>query len=281
MKQEIRCDICPHGCLIAEGRKGFCGGRANKNGRMVAENYGKITSIALDPIEKKPLRKFHPGSSILSVGSYGCNLRCSFCQNYTISMEREPERFFEMTPEDLTDRALSLVSLGNIGIAYTYNEPLIGYEFVRDCAKSAAEKGLLNVVVTNGYINEGPLKALLPYIDALNIDLKSFSPEFYRAISGDLDVVKNSIRLAAAECHVEVTTLIIPGENDGGEEMKELSRWLASVDPHIPLHISRFFPAFRMSDRRPTPGETIDRLAGIAREALQCVYGGNLHQGNK
>lgn len=277
MKQEIRCDICPHVCLIAEGRKGFCGGRAYKNGRIIAENYGKITSIAIDPIEKKPLRRFHPGSSILSVGSYGCNLRCSFCQNYTISMEREPERYIEMTPGDLTDRALSLASLGNIGIAFTYNEPLIGYEFVRDCAKLAGEKGLLNVVVTNGYINEGPLKELLPYIDAFNIDLKSFSSEFYRDISGNLDVVKNSIRLAAAECHVEVTTLIIPGKNDGQEEMRELSRWLASVDPNIPLHISRFFPAFRMSDRRSTPVETIDRLSEIARETLQYVYGGNMH----
>ncbi|GAB1477044.1 AmmeMemoRadiSam system radical SAM enzyme [Bacillota bacterium] len=277
MRQAIKCEICPRSCLIPEGEKGFCGGRANKEGKIIADNYGKIMSIALDPIEKKPLMRFHPGSSILSVGSYGCNLRCSFCQNHTISMEKDPECFIEMTPEELAARSLSLVPMGNIGIAYTYNEPLIGYEFVMDCAKTAAGKGLLNVVVSNGCINERPLRELLPFIHAMNIDLKSFSPKFYKDIGGDLELVKNSIRLAAAECHLEVTNLVIPGENDGPQEMRELARWLASVDPQIPLHISRFHPAYKMSDRKATPYETIDKLAEIAGEHLQYVYQGNIN----
>lgn len=245
----------------------------NKDGTVIAQNYGKVTSIALDPIEKKPLRCFHPGSYILSVGSFGCNLRCSFCQNHRISMEKDPRDFLEITPEKLVEKAMGLVDLGNIGIAYTYNEPLIGYEYVRDCATIAAKEGILNVVVTNGYINEEPLKELLPLIDAFNIDLKSFSKEFYRSIGGDLDVVKNSIKLAKKESHVEVTTLIISGENDDEGEMRDLSRWLGSVDREIPLHITRFYPAYKMYDRKPTPMSSIKRLAAIARETLENVFG--------
>lgn len=248
----------------------------NRDGRIIAANYGKITSFALDPIEKKPLYRFFPGSTVLSAGSYGCNLRCPFCQNYSISMQREPERFVEIMPEELVEKALKLVPGGNIGIAYTYNEPLIGYEFVMDCAKLAAEKGLKNVVVTNGYICENPLKELMPYIDAFNIDLKSFSPDFYKSIGGDLEVVKRSIEIAAEKSHVEVTTLVITGENDSEDEMKQLSEWLASVDPEIPLHISRFFPAYKMTDRRPTPVKTILKLADIARKSLKYVYEGNI-----
>lgn len=276
MKEGVLCTVCPRGCVIREGHIGFCGGRANLNGEIVAENYGKVTSIALDPIEKKPLRRFKPGSRILSVGSYGCNLRCPFCQNYSISMEKNQGRCIEVTPPQLVAKALQLIPEGNIGIAYTYNEPLIGYEFVRDCARLAAEKGLSNVVVSNGYINEKPLLDILPLIHGFNIDLKSFSAKFYKAIGGDLEVVKNSIRFAAAQSHVEVTTLIIAGENDSEEDMRELSGWLASVSPTIPLHISRFFPAYKMSDRGPTPVPVIRRLAGIARESLQYVYEGNL-----
>ncbi len=276
MSEGVLCTICPRGCVIAEGQKGFCGGRANRSGEIVPDNYGKVTSIALDPIEKKPLRQFRPGSHILSVGSYGCNLRCPFCQNHSISMEKNPSRYVEVTPSQLVDRALELVPQGNIGIAYTYNEPLIGYEFVRDCASSARKEGLANVVVTNGYINEEPLRQLLPLIDAFNIDLKGFRENFYRWVGGDLETVKRSIRLAAEQSHVEVTTLIISGENDSEEEMRELAGWLASVNPEIPLHISRFFPAYKMADRSPTPREKILGLASIARESLRYVYTGNL-----
>ena len=273
MRKIVRCNICPRGCEIMEGRRGFCGGRMNKNGVVISQNYGKITSIALDPIEKKPLRCFHPGSYILSVGSFGCNLRCSFCQNHRISMEKDPADFLELEPDDLVEKAIELVPRGNIGIAYTYNEPLIGYEYVRDCALAASKKGMLNVVVTNGYINEDPLKELLPFIDAFNIDLKSFSKDFYRNIGGDLDVVKRSIKLAKTKSHVEVTTLIIGGENDSDDEMRELSQWLASVDSTIPFHITRFYPAYKMYDKKPTPTSTVKRLALIARESLENVFG--------
>ena len=191
-------------------------------------------------------------------------------------MEESSSGCIETTPQQLVSKALELVPEGNAGIAYTYNEPLIGYEFVRDCAGLAAEKGLSNVVVSNGYINENPLRQLLPLIDAFNIDLKSFSPAFYKGIGGDLEVVKNSIRLAAEQSHVEVTTLIIAGENDSEEEMRRLSQWLASIDSSAPLHISRFFPAYKMSDRRATPASTIRKLAEIARESLLYVYEGNL-----
>lgn len=272
MNKGIRCDICPRACIILEGHRGFCGGRMNKDGIVIAQNYGKVTSIALDPIEKKPLRRFHPGSYILSVGSFGCNLRCSFCQNHRISMEKDPADFLQLSPEELTKKAKELVNRGNIGIAYTYNEPLIGYEYVRDCALIARKQGLLNVVVTNGYINEGPLIELLPHIDAFNIDLKSFSKDFYKSIGGDLDIVKKSIRLAKMKSHVEVTTLIISGENDGREEMRDLSGWLASIDKEIPLHITRFYPAYKMHDRKPTPMSTIKELATIARESLDYVF---------
>ena len=272
----VLCAICPHNCVIEEGNYGYCGARMNREGRIVDDNYGKITSIALDPIEKKPLKRFFPGSAILSVGSYGCNFRCSFCQNHSISMVRSSDGCIHATPETLVEKAVKFKPQGNIGLAYTYNEPLIGFEFVFDCAKLASENGLKNVVVTNGYINEKPLKALLPYIDAFNIDLKSFSPDFYKSIGGDLEVVKRSIEIASEKSHVEVTTLIIAGENDSEEEIRLLSQWLSSVNPEIPLHISRFFPAYKMKDRNPTPVSTVLRLADIARESLKYVYEGNI-----
>jgi pyruvate formate lyase activating enzyme len=248
----------------------------NKGGKIISENYGKLTGFALDPIEKKPLYHFCPGSKILSVGSYGCNLNCSFCQNCDISMVGGEDLETEIIScEDLTEKALELQLRGNIGIAYTYNEPLIGYEFVRDCAKIAKEKGLKNVVVTNGYICEKPLKELIPLIDAFNIDLKCFTEEFYHKLRGDLATVKQTIELASEECHVEVTTLIIPGENDSEEEMEELSGWLASINPNIPLHISRFFPRWQMQDKNATPVNQVYRLAEVARHNLKYVHEGN------
>lgn len=274
---KVECGICPHHCKLEEGRLGLCRGRINRKGKVVSENYGKLTAVALDPIEKKPLYHFHPGSRILSIGSYGCNLNCPFCQNCDISMAGGKEiEFQKVTCEELVAKALQFKGKGNIGIAYTYNEPLIGYEFIRDCAKLVRKAGLKNVVVSNGYINKEPLTELLPLIDAFNIDLKGFTEEYYHKLRGDLETVKQSIHLAAAECHVEVTTLIIPGENDSEEEMEALSGWLASVSPEIPLHISRFFPRFRMQDRSPTPVEQVYRLAGIARRKLKYVHEGNV-----
>jgi pyruvate formate lyase activating enzyme len=274
MKAE--CEICPHHCILDEGQLGICRARKNFSGTIICENYGKLTSIALDPIEKKPLRRFYPGSKILSIGSYGCNLRCPFCQNSDIAMVcgEEIETQF-VPPEILIKNALELIPQGNIGIAYTYNEPLVGYEYVLDCAKLAKDSNLKNVVVTNGTICEKPLLKLLPFVDAMNIDLKSFTERFYKMIGGDLETVKQTIKLALKECHVEITTLIIPGENDSETEITELSTWLASVNPEIPLHITRFYPRWKMKDKKATPVETIYILAQTARKHLKYVYEGN------
>ncbi|HHT96507.1 MAG TPA: AmmeMemoRadiSam system radical SAM enzyme [Clostridiales bacterium] len=273
---KIICEICPHHCKLSEGQIGICKGRINLNGLMVEKNYGKVTAIALDPIEKKPLYHFYPGTNILSVGSYGCNLKCPFCQNHEISMDNG-EKFYgqDLSPKQLVDEAVQLKGQNNIGIAYTYNEPLIAYEFVKDCSTLAKEKGLKNVVVTNGYICKDPLVELLPNIDALNIDLKGFTNEFYKNINGDLETVKNTIQIANNHCHIEVTTLIIPGENDSVEEMEKLSSWLASVNPEIPFHISRFFPNWEMNDANATPVKTIYNLVEVAKKNLKYVYKGN------
>ena len=272
----MKCEVCPRHCEIKPGQYGVCGARINLDGEIRCDSYGIVTALSLDPIEKKPLRRFFPGSNILSAGSYGCNLRCSFCQNHHISMVRKPEQYVKLSPIELSEKAAEFKKNGNIGLAYTYNEPLIAYEFVRDCAIIIAEQGMKNVVVTNGYINQEPLSELLPLIDAWNIDLKSFSDDFYRRIGGDVKTVKQTITLAATVSHVEVTTLVIPGENDSDEEMRQLTKWLASVDPGIPLHVSRFFPNFNMKDRPATQVDRILRLAEIARESLQYVYEGNL-----
>lgn len=272
----VTCRLCFHHCRLSEGKSGLCRARAAHNGRVVSLNYGRLTALALDPIEKKPFKRFHPGGMILSAGSFGCNLRCPFCQNFEISTAGTAlaTRFY--SPDDLVRAALSLRGRGNIGIAYTYNEPLVGYEYVRDCAALAHEAGLLNVLVTNGTIEEDPWRALLPLIDAVNIDLKGFTERWYKKLGGDLECVKRSISLArAAGCHTEVTTLIVPGENDSDGEMTSLSSWLSSVGEDIPLHVTRFFPCYRMQDLPPTPVDTIYRLARIARGHLRYVYTGN------
>jgi len=275
--RKVRCTLCPHMCHIPEGGHGLCKARVNVKGKLYSESYGELTSIALDPIEKKPLYRFHPGTRILSVGSYGCNFRCSFCQNYAISQaDRESVETVHTSPENLVARALELVPEGNIGIAYTYNEPFINFEYVLDCAKLAHKNGLVNVLVTNGYYNEAPLNRLLPEIDAMNIDLKSFSSYFYKRVGGSIEPVKRTIGIAAQKCHVEVTTLIIPGENDTAEEIGELSAWLASINPDIPLHITRFFPRYRMTDREATPVDVVYSLADEARKHLKYVFEGNV-----
>lgn len=272
---KLTCELCFHHCRLDEGQTGFCRARGNRNGKIVSLNYGKLTALALDPIEKKPLRRFHNGSLILSVGSFGCNLHCPFCQNAGIAAVGPETYTQDCSPKQLVQEALRLREQGNIGIAYTYNEPLVGYEYVRDCAELVHQAGMLNVLVTNGTIEEEPWEALLPMLDAVNIDLKGFSDTWYRRLGGDLAAVKRSIDLAAQHCHVEVTTLIVPGENDSEDEMRALSAWLASVSPEIPLHVSRFFPRHQMQDRPPTPVQTVYRLAEVARERLRYVYTGN------
>ncbi len=279
-----QCGVCFHRCDIPEGKRGFCGARICTDGRIVPENYGRITSLALDPIEKKPLRRFHPGSMILSAGSYGCNLRCPFCQNHEISWSEQAMHFREgaetVTPEELVRYALRCRPVGNIGLAFTYNEPLIGWEFIRDAARLAHENGLVNVLVTNGTAELPVLEALSGYIDAMNIDLKGFTDRYYKEVlGGDRQQVLAFIESAVNSCHVELTTLIVPDENDSEDEMRALSRWVGSLkNPDgdaVPLHISRFFPRFHMQDRDATAVRTVYRLTEIAREHLPYVYTGN------
>ena len=272
----IKCRVCFHQCQLSPDQVGFCKARANINDTIIPINYGLLTAMSLDPIEKKPLAEFHPASKILSIGSFGCNLRCSFCQNYQISMAKLDDSYYQkMTPEEIVNQAVSLQSQGNIGLAYTYNEPLIAWEFVRDCAIEIKKNKLKNVLVTNGCFSQEVIQGIAPLIDAANIDLKAFTQEFYSKIKGDLETVKATIALMAESLHVEVTTLIIPGENDQEDEMKALSTWLASIDKKIPLHISRFFPNYEMTDRKATEVDKIKKLAEIAGEALESVYLGN------
>ena len=279
------CDVCFRQCKIEEGSTGFCGARTCREGKIVAANYGRLTALALDPIEKKPLKMFHPGTQILSLGSYGCNLRCPFCQNSSISWSQKAFEYKDKAeyyePEEIVKAAMDLRPRGNIGLAFTYNEPLIGYEFVRDTAKLSKEAGMQNVLVTNGTATLKALNEISPYIDAMNIDLKAFTNRFYKDfLDGDFQMVKDFIQTAAAFCHVELTTLIIPGENDSEEEMRELSAWVAGLENQlnkkIPLHITRFFPTFKFTDREPTPVTTIMRLVEIAKENLEFVFPGNV-----
>lgn len=272
------CQVCLHHCCLEEGQTGFCGARRNEGGRIVCGNYGRVTSLALDPVEKKPLRRFKPGSLVLSVGSYGCNLRCPFCQNHEISMAGQAGLFPEtaqISPKVLADKALKLKSFGNTGVAFTYNEPLVGWEYVRDTARLVKEKGMDNILVTNGSSSPAVLRKLLPYVDAMNIDLKGFSQEYYRRLGGDLETVKEFITQAAASCHVELTTLIVPGENDSLKEMEQEAMWIASVGRDIPLHVTRFFPRYRMTDRNATDPAKVYELAERAGKYLSYVFVGN------
>lgn len=272
--ENIHCLLCPVNCIIPKDSYGHCKIRKNIDNELYAMSYGKITAIAIDPIEKKPLNNFYPGSKIISIGGYSCNLRCPFCQNHSISMG-DPN-LSTLSPEDLLKIAKEHVPNGNIGVAYTYNEPFINYEYLLDCSKLIRENGLKNVIVTNGYINEEPLLKILPFIDAMNIDLKGFTDDFYIKLAGKLEAIKNTIKIAANMCHIEVTTLIIPGENDSESEMRSISSFIADIDKNIPLHITRFFPSFKMMDKNPTPVKTILRLKEIAEENLKYVYVGNV-----
>ena len=268
------CTVCFHHCRLQEGKTGYCGTRILRDGENQSLNYGEITGFALDPIEKKPLARFHPGSFILSLGSWGCNMRCPWCQNDHISRGRT--RSVRVTPSQIIGRALELRSEGNIGIAYTYNEPLIMPEFIRDTAFPAHEAGLMNVLVTNGMCSPEILRELLDAVDALNIDLKTINADRYAEIGGDLETVLENIRISCKQAHVEVTTLIVPGFNDSEAEMAELARTLAEIDPDIPLHVTRFFPAGEMRNTPPTPLSTIFRFCEIAEGYLRYVFPGNV-----
>ena len=283
-EKRVVCEVCPHHCAIPEGGMGKCRARGARNGKNMPLRYGIMSSVALDPIEKKPLRRFFPGSFILSVGSFGCNMNCPFCQNWEISMTDGSEVIrgdasHFLPPDALADMAERLRGRGNIGVAFTYNEPTICHEYILDTAPLLREKELKTVLVTNGCVEEKIAEKLLPLTDALNIDLKCFDAETYRnVLGGDLETVKRFIENASAQCHVELTTLIVPGLNDSEAEMRSLSGWVASLPggEEIPLHITRFFPRYRMTDRAATERRTVLRLAEIAGEKLKYVYPGNM-----
>ena len=277
-----RCDVCFRHCDLKKGDTGFCGARIGLSDSVVPSNYGRITSLALDPIEKKPLHRFYPGSKILSAGSYGCNLRCPFCQNSEISWGEEARNIAvtseTITPEELVSIAERQQKNGNIGIAFTYNEPLIGYEFVRDTAKLSHGFGMKNVIVSNGTASLSVLSELVPYIDAMNIDLKCFDADVYsKVLGGSLEMTMEFIEEAVKNAHVELTCLIVPGLNDSPEKMREMTAWIASHKDgkDIPFHVSRFFPCFHMTDRPATPVSMVYELAEVARESLNYVYTGN------
>lgn len=271
-KDKIRCKLCPKDCLILEGKRGFCRVRENKEGVLWTKIYAECSSPALDPIEKKPLYHFYPGTNIFSIGTIGCNLGCKFCQNWHIS------QVDAATEELMPEAAVNLAKKYNsIGIAYTYNEPIIWYEYVLDTAKLVKDAGLKNVLVTNGFINEEPLKEILPLIDAMNIDLKSIKKEFYKDICyGDLEQIKNTIKISAKITHIEITNLIIPGLNDTSDEIRELVNFISEVDNEIPLHFSAYFPNYKMNVP-PTPEETLKEAKKIAEEKLKYVYVGNVN----
>ncbi|HIS41121.1 MAG TPA: AmmeMemoRadiSam system radical SAM enzyme [Candidatus Aphodovivens avistercoris] len=275
----VVCDVCPHVCALREGQTGRCRARTARGGRVVPASFGRVTAVALDPIEKKPLARFRPGSTVLSLGGYGCNLRCPFCQNAGIAQAGEDAAAWRaLAPAEAVALALDCAPQGCIGLAYTYNEPLVAWEFVEDCAQRAHAAGLANVLVSNGVANAWVIEHLAPLIDAANIDLKGFNQAFYDQVGGSYEAVRATIeRLAAQEgCHLEVTTLVIPGLNDDARQVEAAARWLASLDAGITYHLTRFFPAHRMTDRAPTPLATLRRLWEAARRHLDDVVLGNV-----
>lgn len=270
----VVCDLCPHACRLTEGRKGICRARACVDGELVAEGYGLISSANVDPIEKKPLYHFLPGSGIFSIGGWGCNFGCVFCQNWTISQSGvHPGR--EYTPREIVDSACDA---GVVSVAYTYNEPLVNIEFVSDCARLARERGLKNVLVTNGYINPGPGADILQLIDALNVDIKSMEEGFYRKqCKGTLKPVLDfCVQAVRAGRHLEITNLLIPGLNDGEEQVRELALWIAeNLGTGVPLHLSGYYPQYKM-ELPATPSQALERSRAICASVLDHVYVGNV-----
>ena len=265
------CLLCPVHCRIAPGRTGKCMGRTFIAGKLLATNYGEVGAQAVDPIEKKPLYHFHPGRDILSIGPNGCNLDCQFCQNWTLSQTPVVTQF--ISPEDLVSLASKHES---IGVAYTYSEPLIWFEYLMDSMPLLHRAGLKTVLVTNGYINPEPFSDLIPHVDAMNVDLKSMNPEFYRKYcKGALEPVIKTIEASVGQCHLEITSLVIPGLNDSPAEVGELASWIARLDRHIPLHLSAYFPNYKF-DVPATATETLKGLYEKAREHLHYVFMGNV-----
>lgn len=272
--QTVKCRLCPNYCTIQPGQAGSCLSRKNTDGTLYATNYGQTVSFNLDPIEKKPLYHYHPGSMILSMGANSCNLHCDFCQNYEISQTDSPTN--KLFPEEL----LEIMLQKNLKqIAFTYTEPFTWYEYILDCGKLFQPHDIKIVLVTNGYINQQPLQELLPYIDAMNIDLKSFSDDFYHKMcKGSLNPVLETIRTANKSCHLELTNLLIPNLNDGAEEITKLVDFVASVNKSIPLHFSRYFPRWKCKESE-TPMQTLIMAYNLAKAQLDYVYVGNISSG--
>lgn len=273
-KGKTFCRLCPKLCSIRDGKAGFCRVRKNEGGKLYSLNYGECAAIAIDPVEKKPLYHFYPKHNILSLGTFGCNLHCGFCQNWRIAHEMPRTNY--LSPENVVELATRHKE-GDmcIGVAYTYSEPFMWYEFVFETARLLKGKGLKNVLVTNGYVNPEPLKELLPYIDAMNIDVKGFTNQFYQSnCAGMLEPVMRTVEISSLQCHVELTTLLVTGLNDSDAEIEKLVDWVASISPGIPLHFSRYFPNYKM-DVKPTPLERLQQARDIAMKKLDYVYIGN------
>jgi pyruvate formate lyase activating enzyme len=279
--QKLKCLLCPHECLIPKGKTGLCRVRKNLDGKLYTIVYGEPAALHSDPVEKKPLYHFSPGKQIMSLGTYGCNFRCSFCQNYHLSQNGQgAERVNKVTPDALVENATRLP--GNIGMAYTYNEPTIFYEYMLDTASAIHSAGLKNVMVSNGFINVKPLERLIPLMDAFNIDLKSFSDDFYRKYtSGHLEPVLETLKtIAGAGKHLEITHLVITGLNDSTEEFHLLTDWIVrELGQDIPLHLSRYFPAYKLS-RQPTSTSVLNHFASLAAEKMHYVFTGNVTNDN-
>ncbi len=266
------CLVCGRRCMLRDGETGFCGARKNIEGRIMSVGYGKLTFMTLEEIERRPIRMFLPGNKILTVGSFGCNYHCPWCQNHLISRADEKSTKWKyVSPEQLVRTALKMKTKGNVGIAYSFNEPLVNWEYVRDCARLASAKGLKNVLITNGSADLRVVEQMIRYFDAMNIDLKCFSEEKYRALCGELEDVKRFIERAAAKCHVEVSTLIVPGWNDSDAEMEAMADWLSWVSYTLPFHVTRYFPHYRMQEPA-TDVIRIQELAEVARKYLQNVF---------
>ena len=275
----VECTVCPHHCRIAEGKTGICRSRRNQGGVLVSEVYGIPCSLAIDPIEKKPLYHFHPGTTCLSLACTGCNFRCLNCQNHDISqVSPEEVNHYELLPEDVVALCLKHQCPG---IAYTYTEPLTYLEYIIDCARMAHEAGLWNILVTAGYVCQEPLADLLPYLDAANVDLKFFSDDIYMKVSGGhlQPVLDTILAMKQAGVWVEITNLVIPGINDDMDMIRQMCHWLADNDlAEAPLHFSRFFPRYKMQDTPPTPIATLKAAKRVAEEeGIKHVYLGNVY----
>lgn len=268
---KVQCLLCFHYCTLNEGQTGICLGRTNVDGTLIAENYGRTVTLAVDPIEKKPLYHFHPSKKILSTAGNVCNLKCSFCQNWNISQKKINTQY--VSPEELVETTLRN---GSFGAAFTYTEPLMWFEYVKDSAKLLRDKNLKTVLISNGTINEEPFLEIAPLIDAMNIDLKAFSQDFYKRLcKGDLESVKKTIINAEKNnIHLEITTLLITGENDSSQEIEDLTDFIASVNANIPLHFSRYFPQYRLTNPS-TPSASLHKAFEIAKKKLTYVYIGN------